>query len=110
MADAEKKIDERALLLSVLWSKRMVFKVPLEYLYFVGAITAVSLIIINTLMIFDLANIPFPLFWGAGVGMIFYTIGYIWAKIDPEFFGIYYTKIFKIGKTKGSFNGNRYLP
>lgn len=76
----------------------MVMLVPREYGFFCGFLIAVILIFTRNMFI------------GLPVGAVFWLIGIIAAKIDPDFFGILYTRLVKIGSTKGDFNGNEYLP
>lgn len=92
------RLDERAILITPLWQKKMTMLVPREYGFFCGFIIAVILIFTRNMFI------------GLPVGAVFWFIGMIAAKIDPDFFGIIYTRFAKIGFTKGPFSGNEYLP
>ena len=46
---------------------------------------------------------------GVGTAIVLGGIGWLAAKFDPEFFSIFLVRLFQIGATKGSKDGNEYV-
>lgn len=85
----------RAVIYPTLWQPILVRGVPREY--------ALAAMVVSA-MVFMLFN---RLWLGFGLFGVLWLVGWFLAKLDPEFFSVFLVRM-KLGKTKGSEDGNAY--
>lgn len=88
----------RANVFVTMWRPSFVFGLPRDYLFISAFITLVTWPIHQNFIFCLVLYLPM------------WILGYIKGKSDPEFLSVHLVKIFKLKKTKGTFNGNEYLP
>lgn len=85
----------RAVIYPTLWQPVLTAGVPRDYAIAALMVSAVGMALTNSRWV------------ALGMFALLWVVGWFFARIDPEFFSVYLTRL-KLGRTKGSEGGNVY--
>jgi type IV secretory pathway VirB3-like protein len=89
---------KRATIYPTLWQPVLTAGVPRDYALVALIVSAVFMALVNNRWI------------GFGMFGLLWSLGWFFAKLDPEFFSVLLVRLFKVGKTANAEGGNVYHP
>lgn len=95
--------EHKAVIYPTMWRPPMLKGIPRDWTVFSGLVATGAMVIVGWL------GMRWYQFVGIGVFIAMAAAGWLAAKFDPDFFSVFLTQVFKIGRTRGRHKGNFYV-